>query len=75
MRAQSQLEVDYQVRFTPSCDAHKLVNLYHLARTALSKQECTPYKRMIWAAEQYVRENTNVSVTGAYKDLCGLLSR
>lgn len=69
------VQSDYRVRFVPECDAAKLVNLYHLARTALVGQECTPYTRMRWASKQYAQDNPSVSVTGAYKDLCGLLDR
>ena len=66
---------DYRVRFIPSCDAAKLVNLYHLARTALAGKECTPYSRMLWASAEYAKGSNSVSETGAYKDLCGLLNR
>lgn len=65
----------YAVRFIPAEHAAKLVNLYHLARTALVGKECTPYTRMIWASSEYARGSNSVSATGAYKDLCGLLDR
>ena len=68
----------YQVRFIPESDISKLVNLYHLARTALSGKpyaEQSPYYRMLWASDQYAKGNSTVSATAAYKDLCGLLDR
>jgi hypothetical protein len=65
----------YKPRFVTVEQGYELVNNYHLARTALSGQECTPHKRMIWAADQLAKKSNSVSQTGAYKDLCGLLDR
>jgi len=68
--------VSYTVRFIPPESAFRLVNLYHLARTALSGQDSdTPHGRMIWASKEYNKEFPAVSSTAAYKDLCGLLDR
>lgn len=72
------LAPEYQVRFIPAEDRFKLVNLYHLARTALAGKptaEQTPYFRMLWASREYARGSNQASATGAYKDLCGLLDR
>ena len=66
---------DYQVRFVPTNKSADLVNLYHLARTALSGQDDSPYQCMLWASGEFHKANPNVSATGAYKDLCGLLDR
>lgn len=66
---------EYQVRFIPAEDRFKLVNLYHLARTALSGKASGPYERMQWASKEYARGSNSASETGAYKDLCGLLDR
>lgn len=63
----------YRVRFIPQEDITKIVNLYHLARTALAGKECTPYTRKLWASREYARGSNSVSATGAYKDLCGIL--
>ena len=68
----------YRARFVPARDEAKLVNLYHLARTALSDQPSnrqTPYDRMLWASKEYAKQNPSCSELGAYKDLCGLLDR
>jgi hypothetical protein len=68
----------YKVRFIPEQDKYDLVNLYHLARTALSDKpyaEQSPYHRMVWASSEYSKINPAVSSTAAYKDLCGLLDR
>ena len=64
----------YKTRFIPQADSCKLINYYHLARTALSGKECTRYTRMLWASSEYAKENLGVSASGAYKDLDGLLS-
>ncbi len=67
----------YQVRFIAKGDAGDLINLYYLARTALSDKplnQQTPYFRMVWASGQFAKTR-DVTSTGAYKDLCGLLDR
>lgn len=72
------LAPEYRVRFIPPEDSAKLVNLYHLARTALCREPMdrqTPYFRMLWASREYARGSNSVSETAAYKDLCGLLDR
>jgi len=63
----------YQTRFIKEEDGPALVNLYHLARTALAGQPAGRHERLIWASKMYAKENPEVSSTGAYKDLCGLL--
>lgn len=68
----------YQVRFIPAEDIGKIVQLYHLARTALSGKthaEQSPYHRMLWASKQYALAHPSISETAAYKDLSGLLDR
>lgn len=69
---------EYVCRFIPHADRFKLVNLYHLARTALCTlpiAEQSPWHRMRWSSEQYAKEHPGVSQTAAYKDLCGILDR
>lgn len=63
----------YKTRFIPQADSAKLINYYHLARTALSGKECTRYTRMLWAAAEYAKEHPTITASGAYKDLDGLL--
>lgn len=57
-------------------DQAELVNLYHLARTALAGQRDTNgramdtrHNRMIWAAGEYSKAHPDISPTGAYKAL------
>ena len=70
------VEPEYRVRFVPTDKSAELVNLYHLARTALSGKDDSPYQRMIWASGEFARLYPEItSSTGAYKDLCGLLDR
>lgn len=57
------------LRFVKAEDYHELINLYHLARTALSGKECTKYTRMLWASAEFAKTHPYVSATGAYKDL------
>lgn len=52
--------------------AAELVNLYHLARTALAGRPGTvpsTYDRMLWASDAYAREHPGVSKGHAYKAL------
>ncbi len=66
----------YTTRFVPMADAGELVNLYHLARVAIDNEFGTcRYERMLWASKQFAASRDGVTVTGAYKDLCGLLGR
>lgn len=65
----------YVPRFVTPAQGFELVNLYHLARTALSPTAPTPHQRRMWAAWEFCRTFPAVSCTGAYKDLCGLLDR
>lgn len=64
---------DYRCRFIPdTLEARaELVNLYHLARTAVGDKR---YLRMMWAAGSYHNAHPETSVTAAYKDLEGLLA-
>ena len=59
----------YKPRHISEAQLSELYNLYHLARTALSGQACTPYDRMLWASAQFAKANPGVSATAAYKDL------
>lgn len=65
---------DYACRFISREQGAELVNLYHLARTALVKQSCTPFDRMIWACAEFGKKYPGKQ-NGSYKDLCGLLGR
>ena len=64
---------EYRTRFIKQSDATELINLYHLARTALAGEPCGRYERMCWAAKWFSKEHPPVTQTGAYKDLDGLL--
>jgi len=75
----------YVPRWLNKQQACDIVNLYHLARTALAGAPgtaqshiqslcmCTRYDRMIWAVREFHKANPDISETAAYKDLCGLL--
>lgn len=58
-----------ELRFVKQADYPELVNLYHLARTALSGQDDSKYQRMLWASKEFAKTHTYVTATGAYKDL------
>ena len=66
----------YQPRFVRPEHVAELVNLYHLARTALagSNEANSKYARRVWAARAFHGEHPEVSATAAYKDLEGLLA-
>lgn len=57
------------LRFVKAIHYPELINLYHLARTALSGKENTKYARMLWASQEWAKKYTYTSATGAYKDL------
>ncbi|MFI5260789.1 MAG: hypothetical protein ACHQU0_03275 [Candidatus Paceibacteria bacterium] len=72
--ARLRVEPPYEPRFINPMDAAELVNLYHLARTALAGERAGRYERMCWAAKWFAKEHRYVTANGAYKDLDGLLS-
>lgn len=57
------------LRFVKAEHYPELINLYHLARTALSGKSCTKYDRMLWATKEWAKIHTYTTPTGAYKDL------
>lgn len=64
-----------QLRFVRTCDYHELINLYHLARTALSGDaDQSKHARMIWASKEWAKVHTYASATAAYKDLSDALT-
>ena len=70
-----QIEPGYESRFVKRDHENELINLYHLARTALSGQRCGRYERMLWASKEFSKLHPEVSSTAAYKDLDGLTYR
>jgi len=65
---------EYRTHFIKQSDAAVLINLYHLARTALAGDRAGRYERMCWAAKWFSKEHPEVTSKGAYKDLDGLLA-
>jgi len=63
-----------ELRFVKPEDYNELINLYYLARVALSGQPCSKYDRMIWATKEWAKIHTYTSATGAYKDLSANLA-
>ena len=58
------------LRFVKQEHYLELINLYHLARTALAGQkDQSKYARMIWASNEFAKKYSYTSSTGAYKDL------
>lgn len=60
------------LRFMSQEQYCELVNLFHLARTALSDKplsEQTKYYRMLWATKEFNKLHPEISATAAYKDL------
>ena len=58
-----------KLRFVKNDDYSELINLYHLARVALSGQDDSKYQRMLWASKKFSEKYNYVTATGAYKDL------
>ena len=59
----------YSPRFLSAEQYTEAINLYHLARTAFSGQECTMHKRLLWASAEMAKQYPGVTSTAAYKDL------
>lgn len=47
----------------------EIMNLYHLARVALSGQDDSNYQRMLWASKGYSKKYPEISRTVAYKNI------
>ncbi len=47
----------------------ELMNLFHLAKCALSGQDDSNYQRMLWASKEYSKEHPEISRTVAYKNI------
>lgn len=69
-----QVEPEVPLRFVKKEHYGELINLYHLARTALSGQSCTKHDRMIWATKEFAKKYPYVTSTAAYKDLSARLA-
>ncbi len=48
----------------------ELYNLFHLAKTALSGQDDSKYKRAFWAAEKFTEKYFGFSRKAAYLEIC-----
>lgn len=57
------------LRFINQSQYTELINLYHLARTALAGEDSSRYNRMIWASKEFHKIYPSISETAAYKDL------
>lgn len=57
------------LRFVTHDQYVELVNLYHLARTALASKPHSRYDRLIWASGEFSKAHPEISPTAAYKDL------
>ncbi len=68
---------DYKPRWIAAADVAELVNLYHLARTALAGKphaEQSRHYRITWAAAEFAKKHPEIPPGGIYKDLTNLLS-
>ena len=61
--------MDNNLRFISQEQYNELINLYHLARVALSDRVPSRYDRMIWATKEFNKLHPEISATAAYKDL------
>lgn len=63
-------------RYINQTETAELVNLYHLALTALSGQRNVPTRseRLNWAAATFAKETGDVSIARAYKLLTAALA-
>jgi hypothetical protein len=69
----AKVEPLYSPRFVSKDQLAELVNLYHLARTALSGGPCGRWERMNWAANEFHKKYPAIGATAAYKDLSAQL--
>lgn len=78
MILQKLLEKENLKMFLTIEQENELIELYHLAPTALadkSIEEKTPYHRMLWASSEYAKAHPECTSTRAYKTLCYILGR
>lgn len=71
------VEPPYKTRWIPAADVADIVNLYHLARTALAGKpsaEQSRWHRITWACDQYAAAHPTIPRGGVWKDLTALLS-
>lgn len=64
----------YRPRFITEAQLTEALNLYHLARTALSgRPDQGRLARMTWACDALVKAHPEIGRGGAYKDLSAAL--
>lgn len=68
------MEGEYKTRFVSKSQGVELINLFHLARTALAGESPTKYDRMLWAVKAFCKDNPEMKSMAVYKDIDGLLS-
>ena len=62
----------YSPRFITQAQLAELVELYHLARTALNGgRGAERHERLTWALKQFSEANPSLSAGKVYKDLYG----
>ena len=71
-RAEFNIEPSYVPRWIRKEHEAEAINLYHLARCALSGQRCDRYNRLIWASKEFAKKRDYLTATAAYKDLDGM---
>lgn len=57
------------LRFISQSQLNEGINLYHLARAALSGEKCGKYERMCYAARELNKKYPEISGAAFYKDL------
>lgn len=68
------MSMEYKPRFVRPDQMAELSNLWHLSRVATSGGDNSRYARMLWASKEFAKVHPEVTSTGAYKDLDGMLN-
>ena len=68
-RVITEVEPLYQPRFVTKDQLNELINLYHLADTALSGTDYHKWDKLNYAAKEFHKKYPNISETAAYKDI------
>lgn len=57
------------LRFLSEKQYREIINLFHLAETALAGTNPSRYERMVWASSEFNKIYPSISQSAAYKDL------
>jgi hypothetical protein len=64
-----EIQQSYEPRWIKSEHVHEIINYWHLSKVALSGTTYGRYERLIWAATEFSKKYSYLTISAAYKDL------